>query len=423
METELLTVGTEILLGDILNSNVQYLSRQCAALGFPVRRHTTVGDNRLRLLAALEAAFRACDLVILTGGLGPTEDDLTKETVFEFFGLEAVLHQPSWDHIQLWFSRLGRPMSPSNRKQALFPLESLVLANPVGTAPGCVVHRQVPAFRGISGVKTAIVLPGPPSEMQTMFTEGALPWLQAHCHQTFVSRTIHFAGIGESEMEEQVKDLLAMENPTLAPYAKTGECLLRLTARAADAPSATGLIAPVEAEIRGRLGQFIYGYDDDTLGSVVLRMLTDRAWTLALAESCTGGLLSSALVDNPGASTAFVGGVVAYSNRLKQGLLGVGEEILASHGAVSGECAAAMARGVCEATGATLGLSVTGIAGPDGGSPEKPVGTVWFGLCRRIPGYPEALSTHTRVFRGRRSMIRERSVIYGLQLVREALQP
>jgi len=408
MDTELISVGTELLLGDILNTNAQFLSLRCASLGLNVRRHTTVGDNKNRLLAAIDSGFALNDLLIFTGGLGPTEDDLTKETVFEWFGVSMEVHEPSLKALEAYFARLGRTMAASNRKQALFPKEALVLQNPNGTAPGCILEAKG---------KIAIVLPGPPKEMQPMFVNEALPYLRRFCPDVLVSRTLHFIGIGESSMEEKVKHLTASQNPTLAPYAKTGECLLRITAKAQSEALARALIAPMEVQIKALLGEYIYGYDDDSLSSVCARLLTEKGLSLALAESCTGGLLAGRLVDNPGASSFLLESAVVYSNDAKMRRLGVKKETLDSYGAVSEECVREMALGIVRESGADLALSVSGIAGPEGGSPEKPVGTVCFAVV-----YKDQLVCETRHFIGNRDLVRERSVIAALSLIYTVLQ-
>lgn len=408
MDTELISVGTELLLGDILNTNAQFLSLRCASLGLNVRRHTTVGDNKNRLLAAIDSGFALNDLLIFTGGLGPTEDDLTKETVFEWFGVSMEVHEPSLKALEAYFARLGRTMAASNRKQALFPKEALVLQNPNGTAPGCILEAKG---------KIAIVLPGPPKEMQPMFVNEALPYLRRFCPDVLVSRTLHFIGIGESSMEEKVKHLTASQNPTLAPYAKTGECLLRITAKAQSEALARALIAPMEVQIKALLGEYIYGYDDDSLSSVCARLLTEKGLSLALAESCTGGLLAGRLVDNPGASSFLLESAVVYSNDAKIRRLGVKKETLDSYGAVSEECVREMALGIVRESGADLALSVSGIAGPEGGSPEKPVGTVCFAVV-----YKDQLVCETRHFIGNRDLVRERSVIAALSLIYTVLQ-
>lgn len=411
MDAELISVGTEILLGDILNTNARWLGRELASLGVGVRHMVTVGDNEARLLDALDLAFSRCDLVILTGGLGPTPDDLTKETVFKGFGLASVLHEPSAAIIREWFASRNRPMPENNLKQALFPPEALILPNSCGTAPGCVVAAEWPG----RGERTAIVLPGPPGEMTAMFDLSVRPWLQSRSARVFRSRTFHFYGIGESDMARTAAELLDQENPTAAPYAKPGECELRLTASAAGSVEALALMEPSFATVRERLGQWLYGEDDDTLASALARTLADKGYTLSLAESCTAGLLAGRLADIPGSSRFLMEGRVTYHNDAKI-RLGVPPEIIENHGAVSRECVEAMAESIRKVAGTDLSCAVSGIAGPDGGTPEKPVGLVWFSIASGIPGI--AGTTWSRKFKGSRQTIRDRAVQDALDTLR-----
>jgi nicotinamide-nucleotide amidase len=407
MKAELISVGTELLLGDIVNTNAQYLSRRLADLGISVYRQMTVGDNRVRFSEAIRSALDSSDIIIVTGGLGPTEDDLTKETVFEYFGMMPVLHEPSMKRIDHFFSTIGRQMSPSNQKQALFPAEAIVLDNDHGTAPGCIVGKDG---------KFAILLPGPPREMKPMFEDKALPWLMDRSDSVFVSRTVNFAGIGESAMEEKVRDLVNNENPTVAPYAKDSYCQLRITARAADSSSAFSLIDPVLDDIRSRFGDDIFGYGDTTLEAELAKLLFEKGITIAAAESCTGGIISARLVSVSGISSLFIEGAVCYANDAKVRRLGVKQETLDRFGAVSEETALEMAEGICRGSGSALGISTTGIAGPDGGTDEKPVGLVYIGI---------SLNGRTTVtkhrFAGDRVRIRERAAATALDLARRAV--
>lgn len=377
MNAELVFVGTELLLGEILNSNAQYLSQRLAELGIDCYYQVTVGDNAERLAGVLRQALGRADVVITTGGLGPTMDDLTKETVAEVLGLPMQLHEPSLRHIEEVFARLGRPMAENNRKQAMNPAGGLVLENRHGTAPGVAI--PIPA--GADPPRQAvIVLPGPPREMQPMFEQGAVPFLLRMLGEkatTLVARTLRFVGIGESDLETRIRDLIeAQSDPFIAPYAKLGEVHLRLSTKARTREEGLARIAPVEAAIRQRVGGFCYGVDDRPLEAVVGDRLAERGWTVAVAESCTGGLLAKRLTDVPGSSAYFLAGLVTYSNEAKRALLGVPEETLRAFGAVSDETALAMARGVRERTGCTVGVAITGIAGPGGATAEKPVGTV-----------------------------------------------
>lgn len=370
MSAEILCIGTELLLGNITNGNARWIAEQLAALGIPHHRQLVVGDNRERLIAELQVAASRCRVLITTGGLGPTPDDLTTEAIAAAFGAPLVEHPQVWAEIQARLALRGRPCAASNRRQAFLPEGAALLPNPTGTAPGMIWSPR-PEF-------TILTFPGVPSEMRAMWQATAAPWLQAAglAEGVFASRMLHFWGVGESNLAEQMADLLESANPTVAPYAGSGEVKLRITARAATAEAAAQLLEPVEAEIRARTGALCFGVDDASLGSVLLEQLRRHGQTLAVAESCTGGGLGAALAAVPGASDVFLGGVIAYANSVKQGVLGVPAELLAAHGAVSDPVARAMAEGARRATGADWALAITGVAGPGGGSAEKPVGLV-----------------------------------------------
>jgi nicotinamide-nucleotide amidase len=329
-----------------------------------------VGDNRDRLIAELQAAAQRCRVLITTGGLGPTPDDLTTEAIAAAFEAPLVEHPQVWAEIQARLAARGRPCAASNRRQAFLPEGAALLPNPTGTAPGMVWSPR-PEF-------TILTFPGVPSEMRAMWEATAAPWLRAAglAEGVFASRMLHFWGVGESNLAEQMADLLEGTNPTVAPYAGSGEVKLRITARAATADAAAQLLEPVETEIRARTGALCFGVDEVSLASVLLEQLRRRGQTLAVAESCTGGGLGAALAAVPGASDVLLGGVIAYANSVKQGLLGVPAALLEAHGAVSDPVARAMAEGARSATGADWALAITGVAGPGGGSPEKPVGLV-----------------------------------------------
>jgi nicotinamide-nucleotide amidase len=379
MSTEILCIGTELLLGTITNSNARWLAEQLAALGIAHHRQQVVGDNRERLIAAVREAAGRCRLLITTGGLGPTPDDLTTEAIAAAFDTPLAERPEVWADIQAKLAARGRPVTPSLRRQALLPVGAALLPNATGSAPGMIwspdPHSQpFPVQPGF----TVITFPGVPSEMRAMWSATAAPWLQGTdlAEGVFASRMLRFWGVAESSLAEQVADLLENSNPTVAPYAGSGEVKLRLTARGITQEEAEALLAPVEAEIRARTGAACFGADADSLASVVLQQLRQRNQTLAVAESCTGGGLGAALAAVPGASDVFLGGVIAYANPVKQELLWVAPELLAAHGAVSDPVARAMAEGARRATGAHWALAVTGIAGPAGGSVEKPVGLV-----------------------------------------------
>jgi nicotinamide-nucleotide amidase len=370
MTAEILCIGTELLLGNITNGNARWIAEQLAALGIPHHRQGVVGDNRERLIAEVLSASTRSRVLITTGGLGPTPDDLTTEAIAAAFATPLVEHPQVWADIQARLAARGRPCAASNRRQAFLPEGAALLPNPTGTAPGMIWSPR-PGF-------TILTFPGVPSEMRAMWQATAAPWLSnaGLADGVFASRMLHFWGVAESNLAEQMADLLEAANPTVAPYAGSGEVKLRITARAASADGAEALLEPVEAEIRARTGALCFGVDDDSLASVVLELLRRRGQTLAVAESCTGGGLGAALAAVPGASDVFVGGVIAYANAVKQGVLGVSPELLETRGAVSDPVAQAMAQGARRATGADWALAITGVAGPGGGTEQKPVGLV-----------------------------------------------
>jgi nicotinamide-nucleotide amidase len=370
MTAEILCIGTELLLGNITNGNARWIAEQLAALGIPHHRQGVVGDNRERLIAEVLSASTRSRVLITTGGLGPTPDDLTTEAIAAAFATPLVEHPQVWADIQARLAARGRPCAASNRRQAVLPEGAALLPNPTGTAPGMIWSPR-PGF-------TILTFPGVPSEMRAMWQATAAPWLSnaGLADGVFASRMLHFWGVAESNLAEQMADLLEAANPTVAPYAGSGEVKLRITARAASADGAEALLEPVEAEIRARTGALCFGVDDDSLASVVLELLRRRGQTLAVAESCTGGGLGAALAAVPGASDVFVGGVIAYANAVKQGVLGVSPELLETRGAVSDPVAQAMAQGARRATGADWALAITGVAGPGGGTEQKPVGLV-----------------------------------------------
>ncbi len=375
MSAEILCVGSELLLGNITNGNARWIAEQLAALGVPHHRQQVVGDNRERLMGAVREAAGRCRLLITTGGLGPTPDDLTTEAIAAAFATPLAERPEVWADIQAKLAARGRPVTPSLRRQALLPVGAELLPNATGSAPG-MIWSPKPGF-------TILTFPGVPSEMRAMWQATAVPWLQGSglAAGVFGSRMLRFWGVSESSLVEQVADLLESANPTVAPYAGAGEVKLRLTARATSTAEAEALLAPVEAEIRARAGMACFGSDDDSLASVVLKQLRRRGQSLAVAESCTGGGVGAALAAVPGASDVFLGGVIAYANAVKQQLLEVPAGILQTCGAVSDPVAQAMAQGVRRATGADWAIAVTGIAGPGGGSADKPVGLVHIAIA------------------------------------------
>lgn len=370
---ELIAVGTELLLGNIANTNAQTISQALSALGINVFWHTVVGDNPQRLREALDIARRRADILITTGGLGPTYDDLTKQTICAAFDQPLVPHPDILEEIRVFYeSALHVPMPENNAQQAMLPQGCTVFDNPVGTAPGC-------AF-SCNGVHV-LMLPGPPHEMETMLRRCAIPYLRRLSQEVIVSRDIMTFGMGESSVDQLLHETMShMENPTLATYAKPCEVRLRATAKAADTAQAEAMLVPVVEQVRTALGDIVYGIDVENLESVCLSLLKERHLTLATAESCTGGLLSKRLTDVSGASEVFHMGCVTYANQAKEDLLSVSHETLAQYGAVSEQTAREMAEGIVRRSGSSLGVGITGIAGPEGGTAEKPVGLIYIAL-------------------------------------------
>ena len=405
MIAEILSVGTELLMGQISNTDAQYLSRRLSELGVTLYRHTTVGDNPGRVKEALNEALSRADMVITTGGLGPTEDDLTKEMVGEFFGLPMELHAPSLEAIRTRMQRIGREMTQNNIKQAYFPHGAIVLPNLCGTAPGCIVE---------SGRKAVAVLPGPPRELQDMFERQLAPYLAKRSGAKIASRFLRVFGVGESKVETLLQDLFHSDNPTLALYCGAGEVVARISARVRTDEDPQRLIAPLEEEIRKRLGEAVYAEGlKHPLAQTVLELLEARGETVAFSESLTGGKLAAAFVDCPGASRALNESYVTYSNEAKHRLLGVQNETLSRFGAVSAECAREMALGTLRAAKADWAVSTTGIAGPDGGSAEKPVGLVYVGVA-----HGQQVWAETFQFRGDRDWIRTLACQNALNMLR-----
>ncbi len=413
MSAEIICVGTELLLGDILNSNAQFLAQQLAELGIGHYYQTVVGDNPDRIKGVLNIACDRSQILLLTGGLGPTPDDLTHETLADFFGVEMVEKPEIIADITQKFAARGRTMLLSNRKQALIPAEAEILANATGTAPG-IIWQPRPNL-------TILTFPGVPSEMQQMWRDVAVPYLksQGWGKKVLYSRTLRFWGIGESTLAEKVRPLFDLTNPTVAPYASKGEVKLRISSLAESEALATEAIAPVEAKIKAIAGLHYFGADDDSLASVVGQLLNQRGETLAVAESCTGGGLGQMLTAVPGSSAYFLGGVISYDNTVKTSLLNVNPEDLAELGAVSGEVAQQMAKGVRECLGASWGVSITGIAGPGGGTETKPVGLVYIGLAGPN-GELESFEHQFRALRGR-DLIRHFSICTAFDHLRRKM--
>lgn len=409
MIAEIIAVGTELLMGQINNTNARYVSSRFPDADVYVYYHTVVGDNRKRLAGCIQNAMERADVVLLTGGLGPTQDDLTKETVAEVLGVGMEPDERTLDNIRDFFEKRGRKACPNNEKQAYFPKGSIIIRNENGTAPGCIIEKEG---------RTIVMLPGPPWEMEPMFEGSVLPYFMKNAVYRLHSVYVRMFGIGESDMEDRIKDIVSQQgNPTIAPYAKMGEITLRVTAKYIPGrEDPEELIKPVMDEITDKLGEYIYSTRNEELHEKTAGMLMESGKTIAVAESCTGGMLSSMLTDIPGISAVFKGGVVAYSNDMKKTLLGVSEGTLKRHGAVSEETAAEMAEGMRERNGSDLGLSITGIAGPGGGAPDKPVGLVFIALS-------DGSGTVTHKFNlwGDRKRIRHLACLNALDIIRRHL--
>lgn len=414
MVTELIAVGTEILLGNIVNTNSAYLSEKCAELGLAVYYQSVVGDNPDRMESVIKTALDRSDVIILTGGLGPTEDDLTKEITAEVMGFPLVENAHTRELMEAYLKEYEknhpqRRITKNNYKQTMVPEGAIVMDNHNGTAPGLIMEK-----RG----KTAILLPGPPNEMVPMFEESVYPYLRKKQPEIIYSRMVKISGIGESQVAEEIQDLIDKQtNPTIAPYAKTGEVHLRVTAKAEDEKKCKEMIKPIVRELKKRFGKNVFATrEDKTLEEAVVDLLKEKNMTLSLAESCTGGAVAARIVNVPGASDALMCGYVTYTNRAKRKCLGVKKSTLNKEGAVSAKCAKEMAKGGAKAARTDVCLSVTGLAGPGGGTKETPVGTVFMGCTC-------AGKTTTREFHftGNRSRIRGQAVAQALTFIRDSL--
>lgn len=408
---EIICIGTELLLGEILNSNAQYLAQQLALLGISHFYQTVVGDNPDRIHQALEIAASRSNLIITTGGLGPTPDDLTTEAIANFFNTPLEERSEVWERIQQMAAQTGRTLTPNNRKQAMLPKGADILPNPVGSAPGMIWEPQPNLL--------ILTFPGVPSELYPMWQQTASPLLQSknYGQGTFHSKVLLYWGIAESTLATKVNHLFDLKNPTVAPYANYGQARLRITARANTKEEAIALIAPVELEIRELTGEFCYGNDDDTLASVAGQLLQESGQTIAVAESCTGGWLGETLTEVSGSSSYFLGGVISYSNEVKINLLDVDRPALEQNGAVSAIVAEQMAIGVKAKLKSDWAISITGIAGPNGGSESKPVGLVYVGIAYP-DGKVEAIELRFSPSRGR-NWIRKAIVSSSLDLFRK----
>ena len=405
MIAEIVCVGTEILMGNIVNTNAKYIAENLAILGISNYYQTVVGDNEARLTETIKLALSRSDIVILVGGLGPTEDDLTKEVAAKCLNKEMSLDERAWNEIKNYFDKRGLKLTDNNKKQALVPEGALVMYNPNGTAPGIIMEDEG---------KTVILLPGPPLEMIPMFDDQVKPYLQTKSHCAIYSTMVKMCGTGESIVATEIDDLIHSDNPTVATYAKTGEVHVRVTGSAEDEKAAKKLVKPVVKELKARFGAKIYTTDENvTLEESIVDLLAKNDLTVATAESCTGGLLAGRIINVPGASEIIKEGVVTYSNKAKRHRLSVKKSTLEKHGAVSEQTAREMVKGILALTKADTALSVTGIAGPDGGSEEKPVGLVYIGcsVCGKV-------RVEKFQFKGSRQKIRESATTQALTLLR-----
>ncbi|MFO7637272.1 MAG: competence/damage-inducible protein A [Clostridia bacterium] len=409
MKCEIIAVGTELLMGQISNTNAQYLSHRLPEVDVYVYYHTSVGDNPGRMTECLSNAMERCELVIMTGGLGPTQDDITKEIVAQHLGRKLVPDEETLARLEKFFRERKAVMCPNNEKQAYYPEGAILVKNKNGTAPGCIIEEKN---------NIIILLPGPPWEMTGMFEDDILPYLENKAVNRLESRFLRLFGIGESSMENAILDIVGGQtNPTIAPYAKKGEVTIRVTAKyEGPRENAEIILSPVIAKIYARLGDYIYSDRNEELSHVVADLLIAQKKTISIAESCTGGLLSAMLTENPGISGVFLQSWVSYSDASKTGLLGVNKTTLHTHGAVSAKTAEEMAEGARRNAGSDIGVSITGIAGPEGTSPLKPVGLVYIAMST-------SADTTVREFKlwGDRDRIRHMACLHALDMVRRSL--
>ncbi|MFE8695110.1 competence/damage-inducible protein A [Cytobacillus sp. FJAT-53684] len=410
MNAEIIAVGSELLLGQIVNTNARFLSQQLADLGINVYYHTCVGDNPVRLKSAIEIAESRSDLLIFTGGLGPTKDDLTKETIAKHVNRQLIMNIEALQSIELYFERTKRLMTENNKKQAIVLDDSQILPNEHGMAPGMLFNTEEHMY---------MLLPGPPKEMEPMFLKYGYPALQSLLQEEdiIVSRVLRFFGIGEAMLETEIEDLIdAQSNPTIAPLASDGEVTLRLTAKHKQMDTALSLLDETEKKILTRVGHYFYGYDDTSLMHELIKLIKENKWSIACAESLTGGMFQQEFTAVPGAGELLKGGVVCYTNEVKAMVLNVRKETIAEKGVVSAQCASELAENVAHLMNADIGISFTGVAGPDE-LEGKPVGTVYIGIS--IKGKP--VQVEKLNFGGTREAIRVRSVKYGCHFLIKSL--
>ena len=410
MVVELISVGTELLLGNIVNTNTQFLAEKCALLGLTMYHQVTVGDNHDRLAEVIRTALKRSDVIILTGGLGPTEDDLTKEVCAEVMGFPLVEDTHTHERIEEYFrNNIYKAIPDNNWKQAIVPAGCIVLDNDNGTAPGLILEKYG---------KSAILLPGPPNELYPLFMNQVYPYLQKLQPEVIRSQMVKICGVGEGQEEDKILDLIdKQQNPTIATYAKTGEVHIRVTAKAATEEDAKKLVKPVVKEIKNRFGDYVYSTkEEETLEQAVVRLLKKYELTVTTAESCTGGLLAGRIINVPGASEVYNEGFITYSNKAKRKYLDVSKSTLKKYGAVSEQTAREMATGGVFATDSDACVAVTGLAGPDGGSEEKPVGLVYIATYMK-----DKVNVQKYQFKGNRAKIREQAVVKGLDLLRRSI--
>ena len=409
MQAEIIFTGTELLLGEVLNTNAQHLGREMTRLGIEVTQHTAVGDNRVLLEKTLCDALARTDLLFVTGGLGPTEDDLTSETVAGFLGLGMVMDPATMGKLEDIFSRRGVPMPESIKKQAFVPRGALVLPNHAGTAPGLIIRNEG---------KTIIMLPGPPRELKAVFDGSVRRFVATATGGGIVMHSIvlKVTGLSESQVQERLQKMHATDNPAISYVAMPGEVHVRVTARTNSEPESRQMAGEMAARVEDELRDYVFGRDDEQLEQILGALLVQKKLTVSVAESCTGGLIMKRITDVSGSSRYFLGGVVSYSNALKTALLGVPGEIIARYGAVSEQTARTMAEGISRVTGSSLGVGVTGIAGPEGGNPEKPVGLVYIALAARDRTY-----CYGYYFPGQRIAVRAGAANTALNMMRRFL--
>ncbi len=410
MKASIIAVGTELLFGQTINSNAAYISRELQDLNVDVMYHYTVGDNPNRLKETINLAMKDCDLIITTGGLGPTQDDLTKEIICEVMDVELILNEELLSNMKDFFKKLNRPMTKNNEKQCFVPKDSFVFKNERGTAPGFAIEKDG---------KIVVALPGPPREMTHMFQTGLKPILEKKSGNVMHYKIIRTIGIGESALETEIVDLIEDEtaNATIATYAKTGECSLRVAAKMETMQKAVEEVDAAIFKIKERIGQYIYSLEDEELKTVIVKKMIEKNIVISCAESCTGGKFASAITDVPGSSKVFDRGIVTYSNESKIKELGVLHETIEIYGAVSEECAKEMAEGLHKKTNSDICISITGIAGPDGGTEEKPVGTVFMAIS-----YNNKIYTHKhRLINTGRDAIRTSAVLQMLSFVNRVI--